>query len=397
MPKDEYDIAVIPGDGSGPELIEEGMKVLEAVQEVTPGLVLSFTQYEVNAALYKRTGIVMPPDVFEACRAADAIFKGPIGLPDVRYPDGTELNVDILLRVGLDLYANVRPVKLRPGVATVLHGKRVGDIDYAIVRENTEGLYASWAGDVAKSLASRHAQASGIILRDEVAVDTVLITRSGTERIVRYACELARQRNGAPGDGKRRVTCVDKSNVLKSYAFFRRVFDDVAAEYPDIERDYAYVDAMTQAMVKTPEWFDVVVAENLFGDIISDLGSATVGSIGLGPSANVGEHHGLFEPIHGSAPNLAGKRAATPIGQILAGKMMLDWLGQRYEDGRATMAAEKIETAVSAILAEGETLTADLGGTARTDEVGDAIARRIRAYPEQREGNELPPEGDLRP
>jgi len=242
----DYSIAVIPGDGIGPEIVIEAIKVLIAAQEVTPGLKLSFAEYETGSELYRRTGVVMPPEVFDACRDADAIFKGPIGLPDVRYPDGTELNVDILLRIGLDLYANLRPVKLRPGVSSVLRDKKAGGIDYLVVRENSEGIYSSWAGDVAKT---RKAQASGIILRDEVAVDNILITRKGTERIVKMAFELARRSNGSPHDRKRRVTCVDKSNVLKSYAFFRRVFDEVAFNYPDVERDYAYIDAMTQWMI----------------------------------------------------------------------------------------------------------------------------------------------------
>lgn len=368
-------IAVLPGDGTGPELIEEGIKVLESVQQVTPSFNLSFTKFEAGSDLYKRTGVVCPPEVFDACKKMDAIYKGPIGLPDVRYPDGTELNVDILLRFGLDLYANIRPVKLRAGVSTILKDKKAGDIDYVVVRENTEGLYASWAGDIAKT---KSAHADGIILRDELATDTLIITRKGTERIVKYALELARKRNGAPVDGKKRVTCVDKSNVLKSYAFFRKVFDEVASGYPDISRDYAYIDAMTQWMIRSPEWFDVVVVENMFGDIITDLGSATVGSIGLGPSANIGENNAMFEPIHGSAPKYAGKNTVNPIGQILAGKMMLEWLGERYNDDKARLAAEKIEKATTAILVEGKIMTSDLGGTSKTNEVGDAIAKKIK-------------------
>ncbi len=368
-------IAVLPGDGTGPELIREGIKVLESVQELTPGLNLSFAKYEAGADLYKRTGVACPRDVFNACRDADAIYKGPVGLEDVRYPDGTELNVDILLRFGLDLYANIRPVKLFPGVSSILKDKKAGSIDYVVVRENTEGLYASWAGNVAETA---NAHANGIILRDELAIDSLVITRKGTERIVRYACELARKRNGAPIDGKKRVTCVDKSNVLKSYAFFRKIFDEVASEYPDINRDYAYIDAMTQWMVRRPESFDVIVVENMFGDIITDLGSATVGSIGLGPSANIGNDNAMFEPIHGSAPKYAGKNVVNPIGQILAGKMMLEWLGEKHDDDKARSAAQKIESAVASVVAEGKTVTNDIGGKSKTSEVGDAIAKKIR-------------------
>ncbi len=374
MNKDRYTIAVIPGDGTGPELVAEGIKVLQAAQQVTPGLNFAFTNCETGSELFRRTGVVIPPEEYDLCRDSDAIYKGPIGLLDVRYPDGTELNVDILLRVGLDLYANLRPMKLRAGSSPVLKNKNAGDIDYVIVRENTEGIYSAWAGDVSKT---KKAQASGVILRDEVAIDNVIITRKGTERIVKYAFEIARKRNGAPKDGKKRVTCVDKSNVLKSYAFFRRVYDDVAPLYPDIERDYAYIDATTQWMVRTPEWFDVLVVENMFGDIISDLGSATVGSIGLGPSANIGENNAMFEPIHGSAPKHAGKFVSNPIGQILSGQMMLDWLGDRYQDECAKSAAVKIEKAVDILLTEGKILTYDLGGSAKTYDVGDEITRII--------------------
>jgi 3-isopropylmalate dehydrogenase len=372
MSTNQYTIAVIPGDGTGPELTAEGVKVLEVAQQITPGLNFNFINCETGSELYRRTGVVIPPEEYDLCRSADAIFKGPIGLLDVRYPDGTELNVDILLRVGLDLYANLRPIRLRAGSSPVLKNKNAGDIDYVIVRENSEGIYSSWAGDVDKT---RKAQASGVILRNEVAVDNIIITRKGTERITNYAFELARKRNGAPKDGTHRVTCVDKSNVLKSYAFFRRVFDDVAPLYPDIEPDYAYIDAMTQWMVRTPEWFDVIVIENMFGDIISDLGSATAGSIGLGPSANIGENNAMFEPIHGSAPKHAGKFITNPIGQILSGMMMLDWLGDRHQDEGAKNAAKKIDKAVDILLQEGKILTYDLGGSAKTYDVGDEIVR----------------------
>jgi 3-isopropylmalate dehydrogenase len=374
MAKETYVIAVIPGDGTGPELVDQGIKVIESVQKVIPDLKFLFKKLETSSDLYRRTGVVCPPEEFDACREADAIYKGPIGLLDVRYPDGTELNVDIMLRFGLDMYANIRPIKLRPGSSSVLRDRTAGDIDYVVVRENSEGIYASWAGDIAKT---KKAQASGVILRDEVAIDNIIITRKGTERIVRYAFDLARKRNGSPVDGKKRVTCVDKANVLKSYAFFRKVFDEVAMEYPDINTDYAYIDAMTQWMVRTPEWFDVVVVENMFGDIITDLGAATVGSVGLGASANIGVNNAMFEPIHGSSPKYAGKSIANPIGQILSGQMMLEWLGERHGDEKARQGAKMIERAVETLLVEGKVLTPDLGGSAKTYEVGDVIAQKI--------------------
>jgi len=362
----KYKIVAMPGDGVGPELMKEVLKVLEAAQEVTPGLSLEFDEVDAGATLYKKTGSPFPPGLYDICEKADAFFKGPMGLPGVRHPDGSEIGQDVLLglRRRFDLYVNLRPAKLYQGVSCPIVGKKAGDIDLVIARENTEGLYAS--------------HGAGIILRDEVATDTLLITRKGTERIVRFAFEYARKRSGAPLDGKRRVTCIDKSNVLKSYAFFRRVFDEVAKGYPEIERDYAYVDAMTQWLVRKPEWYDVVVAENIFGDILSDLAAVLVGGMGLCPSMNAGDEHAMFEPIHGSAPAHTGKNDVNPIASILSGKMMLEWLADRHEDKAARAAAARIEKGVTSTLAEGKVRTYDLGGSSKTSEMGSAIAQRVR-------------------
>jgi 3-isopropylmalate dehydrogenase len=234
-----------------------------------------------------------------------------------------------------------------------------------ILRENTEGLFASY----------QH----GLLLRDQVATDTITMTRSGVERIMRYAFRLARKRNGAPEDGKRRVTCVDKSNALRSMAFFRKIFEEVAREFPDIEAEGQYIDAMTMYMVRRPSHFDVVVTENQFGDIISDLGPGTVGSMAISPSGDIGDSYGLFEPAHGSAPDIAGKGIANPIGQILSARMMLDWLGERNQDTQAQAAARAIELAVEKTLADPRYLTKDLGGKARTAAVGDAVAKAVSA------------------
>lgn len=365
MPKG-YKVVALPGDGVGPEVLAEGIKVLKAVEGVTPGLKLDFVQCEAGAGLYKRTGEAFPSSVFDLCKKADAIYKAPMGLFDVRYIDGSEVGPDVTLglRFGLDLYANVRPAKLYPGVSSLVRGKSFGDIDYVIVRENTEGLYAARGG--------------GSILRDELAVDSIVITRKGTKRVVKFAFELAKKREGAPLDGEKRVTCVDKSNVLKSYAFFRKVYDEVANEYPNVNRDYAYVDAMTQWMLRKPEWYDVVVTENMFGDIIADLAASTAGGMGLAPSANIGNERAMFEPVHGSAPRHAGKNEINPIATILSGRMMLEWLADKHNDDAARIAAEKMEKAVAALLAEGKVRTYDLGGTSKTSEVGDAIVNKIK-------------------
>jgi len=358
-----YEIAVVHGDGIGPEVCQAAIDVVRAALGSSQSL--RFVEYRAGAEEYRRTGIAYPPESVEGCRRAAAILHGAAGLPGVTYPDGTEAGLDfgLLTRFRLDLYANIRPIRLFPGVASRLAGKRAGDIDYVIVRENTEGLYA--------------ARGNGVVLRDEVATDTLMITRKGTERVVRAAFELARKRRGAPTDGRHRVTCCDKSNVLRSYAFFRRVFDDVAASYPDIEADYCYADAMTVHLIERPEFYDVIVAENMFGDIISDLAAATVGSMGMSPSAEIGDSHGLFQAAHGSAPTIAGKGIANPYGTILSAASMLLWLGNRHADAELAQAGTAIEAAVARTLNEGNALSRDIGGTATTREIADAVSRNL--------------------
>lgn len=367
----EYQIAVLPGDGVGPEVVREGLRVLEAAQAVTPGLRLRFAEYEAGAELYRRTGVALPTEVFDACRAADAIFFGAVGHPDVRLPDGTEVHGEVMfkLRFDLDLYAGLRPIRLYPGIESALrhasatHEPGSYPIDYVIVRESVEGLYAARGG--------------GNVLYDDIATDTMIITRKGTERVVDYAFRLAQKRRGRPIDGQRRVTCVDKSNVLRSYAFFRRVFDSVAARYPSIARDYAYVDAMTLWQVLAPQQYDVVVAENMFGDIISDLAAGTIGGMGMAPSGDIGDKHAVFQPSHGTAPSIAGRDIANPLATILSAALMLDWLGERNADAAAVAAARKIETAVELVLAERRAVPADLGGAASTTRVGEAVCRAL--------------------
>ncbi len=356
-----YEIAVVLGDGIGPEVCRAAIEVLKASAVSN---VLRFVEYPAGAAHYRSAGDAFPRETFEGCRRADAILHGSAGLPEVTYPDGTEAGIEfgLKLRFGLDLFANVRPIRLRPGVTSCLRGRKAGDIDYIVLRENTEGLYA--------------ARGAGVNLRDEVAVDSLVVTRKGTERICRKAFELSRARNGAPGDGKRRVTCCDKANVLRSYAFFRRVFDEVAEAYPDIERDYAYADAMTVHMVERPEHYDVIVTENMFGDIVSDLAAATVGGMGMSPSAELGERNGFFQAAHGSAPTIAGKGIANPYGTILSAASMLAWLGEQHGDEALRAAAAQVERGVDAAIAAPEGRTRDLGGAATT---GEATRRVIGA------------------
>lgn len=364
----EYQIAVLPGDGIGPEVTEATCRVLAALQGVTPGLQLKLTRYACGAAHYRETGEGLPRDVLEACRQADAVLLCAVGLPDVRKPDGTEVQPDIMmvLRRELGLYAAVRPCKLYPGVPTPLNTASAG-IDLVILRENLEGLFASYGG--------------GCQLNNQVATDTVIITREGTERIVDFAFRLSRRRKGRPLDGKRVVTCVDKANIFRSYAFFRQVFQEIAADYPDIAAETAYVDAMSMYLIQQPAAYDVLVMENQFGDILSDLGAGIVGGLGMAPSAEIGAQHALFQPSHGSAPTLAGLNVANPLATILSAAMMLAWLGERHADSLASSAGERLEQAVATELRSGTTLTRDLGGNASTESAADGIISVLRGEP----------------
>jgi 3-isopropylmalate dehydrogenase len=356
-----YRIAQIGGDGIGPEVIGEAVRVLEAAQG--DGLRFTFEQAEVGAALFQRTGEDLPRESVELCRAVDAILFGAAGLPDIRHADGTELTPQITLRMVLDLYAGMRPIKLYPGVPSPLAVPEEQRIDYVILRENTEGLFASLGG--------------GSKVGEELAVDTLVITRKGTERVVRRAFETSRSRCGAPSDGVKRVTCVDKANVFRSYAFFRQVFQETARDYPDVRTDLAYIDAMTMYVIQTPWRYDVVVLENMFGDILSDLGAATVGGLGMGPSGDIGDRYALFQPSHGSAPDIAGKGIANPIATILSAAMMCRWLGAQHRDPVVTRVSDRIDAAVARALTDPRARTRDIGGTATTRCCADAVIEAL--------------------
>jgi isocitrate/isopropylmalate dehydrogenase len=354
--QDAVHLTVLPGDGIGPELVDSALTVMRAACGLT-GIDIVVTEERGGAELYRETGEALLPGALDRLRAADGVLKGPVGLPDVRKPDGTEAGLlGGLLRIGLDTFANVRPVKLLSGVASVTRFEP-GFIDYVIVRENTEGLYLSRGAGVR----NHHA-----------ASDQMLITRAGTERIARFAFEQAAARTGAPRDGVHRVTCVDKSNVLRSFALFREVFDEVAADYPAIEAEHMYADAAAHALVAEPDRFDVLVMENFLGDILSDLGAATVGGLGMCPSGNIGEHASYFEPIHGSAPLIAGRNLANPVSQILSGAMLLEHCGRNESASRIRSAVEHafLDSAI-AILPTG-------GPSGGTRSVTEAIVSRLQ-------------------
>lgn len=354
MKKTNFRIAVLPGDGIGIDVTAEAVRVLRAVEGP---FTLEMTTHESGAICYQRTGSDLPAETLAACRQADAVLLGAMGHPDIRKPDGTELTPQVTLRVELDLYAGVRPCKLYPGVRSPLANVKPGDIDLVILREQTEGLFASLQ--------------CGIVLHDQVATDTLVMTRRGSERICEFAFQLAKQRT------KKKVTCVDKANIFKSYAFFRKVFDEVAAKHPSIGKQHAYIDAQALFLVQRPQQFDVLVTENMFGDILSDLAAGLIGGMGMAPSGDIGDRHAVFQPAHGTAPDIAGKGIANPIAAILSAGMMLDWLGRRNQNADLVQAAVRIERAVAEVLAEGKTLPVDQGGSATTQAVGQAVETRL--------------------
>jgi len=365
----KFHIAALPGDGVGQEIMTEGIKVLRTAEEIVTGFELDFEHFEVGANLYRKTGVALPEEAFKACQDSHAIYLGAIGLPDVREKTGPEVGGQVMfkLRFDLDLFAGVRPFKLYEGVESPL--RNVEKIDFVILRENIEGLFASYGG--------------GTLVSDEVATDTVVITRKGTEKISDYAFQLALKRNGRVLDGKKVVTCVDKSNVFRSMAFFNKVFNQVAERYEgQVQRDHALIDAMTLWMVQQPQNYDVIVTENQFGDIISDLAASLVGGMGMAPSGDVGYNHGMFQPAHGSAPTIAGKGIANPFAMIISGAMMLDWLGDKHQNENAKKAAILIEMAVSQTLKE-RVKTVDIGGTASTTEFADHVVEQMKKLANQ--------------
>ena len=370
-------IAVIPGDGIGPEVIREGVKVLQAVQDTLPDVKFDFTYFPYGADHYLRTGETITEDGLKELEKFDAIYLGALG--DPRVPPGV-LEQGILLRIRFhfEQYVNLRPVKLYPGVPCPIAGKGPEHVNFYVVRENTEDFYVGIGGRASpgKKKTEHEVRRSIYSVRfgldleaegDELAYQIGVVSRKGAERVIRYAFELARKK------GKRRVTSVDKANVLTHvYSLWREVFEKVARDYPDIETEYAFVDAITMWFVKNPEWYQVVVTPNMFGDIITDLGAMIQGGLGLAPGGNINPGGvSMFEPIHGSAPKYAGKNVANPIATILAGQLMLEHLGEQK-------AADLVESAVVEVLREGKVRPRDLGGSSTTSEVGDAVASKVR-------------------
>lgn len=357
MPK-SYEIAVFAGDGIGPEITDPTVKILTALSKSASGYTLNFTAAPAGAAHYAKTGESLPESSMETARRADAILLSAMGLPDVRYPDGTEISPQIDLRKALTLFAGVRPVTVRAGQATPLKIPEGKEIDFVLVRESTEGLFFT--------------QGTGEVSANE-ARETLRITRDISEKLFRFTFDLAHQRK-AQGRGPGRVTCVDKANVFRAFAFFRELFDAEAAKHPSLTADHAYVDATALWMVQKPWDFDVLVTENMFGDILSDLGAGLMGGLGLAPSADIGLDHAVFQPCHGSAPDIAGRGVANPFAMLLSAAMMLDWLGVKHSNPALRRDGARLREAVDAVVAKGAVLTRDLGGTASTEDAAAAVS-----------------------
>jgi len=353
----EFDIAVIPGDGIGVEIMDACLDVLRALEEITGGYRLHTERIEAGAGCYRDTGEDMSAEAFAKAGEADAILLGAIGDPAIRYPDGTEISPHLRLRTAYNLIAGLRPIKTYPSIPTPLGDPRAADIDFVIVRESTEGLFAS----VGK----------GTVEDDRRATETLVITRDVCEPLFDMTFALARSRKKKGRSGQ--VTCVDKANVFSAMAFFRKIFDERASAAADIETNHLYVDAAALNMVRNPWDFDVIVTENMYGDILSDLGAGIVGSMGLAPCAEIGETHGLFQPAHGSAPDIAGTGKANPTAMFLSAAMMLDWLGERHGVGDCGVAAERLNRAVDRTFAKGGLLPCEFGGGDGTAAIAEAV------------------------
>ncbi|UZD90435.1 isocitrate/isopropylmalate dehydrogenase family protein [Cognatishimia activa] len=352
-----FNIAVFAGDGIGPEIMAPTVKILRRMSDASDSYSLRFEDAPAGAAHYAKTGESFPESSMNTAKSADAILLSAMGLPDVRYEDGTEISPQIDLRKALTLFAGVRPVTVKTGQRTPLNMPEGKEIDFVLVRESTEGLF--------------YTQGCGEVSENE-ARETLLITRDISEKLFRFTFEMAQNRKKA-GRGPGRVTCVDKANVFRAFAFFRDMFNAEASRHPELESDHAYVDATALWMVQKPWDFDVLVTENMFGDILSDLGAGLMGGLGLAPSADIGLEHAVFQPCHGSAPDIAGQGVANPMAMILSAAMMLDWLGIEKDHAGLVDDGRRLREAVEDVVADGRFLTRDLGGSAGTEEAASAV------------------------
>jgi 3-isopropylmalate dehydrogenase len=354
-------IAEFPGDGIGIEVMKAAKQVLNRAETMVGGFKCHYEELPAGAFCYKETGEALPKASVDAADKADAMLLGACGWPEIRYPDGTEIRPQIELRFIFDLYAGVRPIKFYPGVPSVLANAQRKPIDFILIRESTEGLFSS--------------RGSGA--NPEVATETMIITRAKTEKLMHFGYKLARRRKAHGKSGK--LTCVDKANVFSSMAFYRAIYDRIGLQYADVQKEYCLVDAMALNIVRKPWDYDVMVMENIFGDILSDLGAGIVGGLGMAPSGDVGDTHWLFQPSHGTAPDIAGKGIANPVAMILSGAMLFAHLADQRGDANLAKAARLVEGAVERYLAQGQRLPTDQGGQAGTSEVVERVIAEMEA------------------
>jgi 3-isopropylmalate dehydrogenase len=354
-----FHIAVLPGDGIGPEVMAPTLDILRRIEATTPSLQFRFTEGAAGANHYRETGKSMPETTIKLAEEADAILLGACGLPSVRYPDNTEIMPQVELRFIFNLYAGVRPARLVHGVPSPIVGAQEHGIDFVLIRESTEGLFASMG--------------KGITTHDE-ARETLVVTRKTTERLFDFSLKLTerRKKRGKPG----RLTLVDKANVFKAFNWQRKIFAERKAKFPDVKTDLLYVDACAAMMVKRPWDFDVMVMENMFGDILSDLAAGLVGGLGIAPSADIGDKHAVFQPCHGTAPDITGQGKANPTAMILSAAMMLDWLADKHDHPPAADAALRIERAVDKAYAGG-IKPMEYGGSDGTTAIANAVLKAV--------------------
>jgi len=335
------------------------LEILRRVETITPSLQFRFSEGAAGAGHYKETGKSMPDSTIKLCEEADAILLGACGLPSVRYPDNTEIMPQVELRFIFDLYAGVRPARLIPGVPSPIVDAHKHGIDFVLIRESTEGLFASMG--------------KGVVTQDD-ARETLVITRKTSTRLFDFSLRLTERRKARGKKGL--LTCVDKANAFKAYAFFRNIFDERARNFPGVKTDHIYVDACAAMMVRRPWDFDVMVMENIFGDILSDLAAGLIGGLGIAPSADIGDTHAVFQPCHGTAPDIMGQGKANPTAMILSAAMMLDWLADRHDHPPAAEAAARIERAVDAAYAGG-IKPMEYGGADGTLEIANAVVKAL--------------------
>jgi 3-isopropylmalate dehydrogenase len=376
---DSFHIAVLPGDGIGPEVMEPALEILRKLESSLPGLRFRFTEAPAGADHYRETGTALPESTVKLCEQADAILLGACGLPHIRYPDGTEIAPQIELRFIFDLYAGVRPARLIPGVPSPIVGAADRGIDLVVVRESTEGLFASMGKGV---------------VTDEDARETMVITRRTSERLFDFSLRLAARRKARGGKGI--CHCVDKANVFRAFAYFRKIFYERAAAQADTKADHIYIDAVAAALVRRPWDFDVLVTENMFGDILSDLTAGLIGGMGMAPSADIGDTHAVFQPCHGTAPDIMGQGRANPSAMILSAAMMLDWLAEKHDHPAAAEAAQRIEHAVDQVFASG-LKPFEFGGSDGTAAMAKAVLQALDEKQTSNNPSAILPRSGLRP